>query len=428
MLLSVTAVTASTYLVRPDGTGDYATIQNALDAAVDEDIIELADGTFFGPGNRDLDFLGKQLVVRSQSGDAASCTIDCQGSESAPHRGFVFHSGEDPASTVARLTIRNGHIAHYLGGGGILIHQQSAPTIEECIFVDNYGNLGGGVAFREDSAPVITGCVFENNDASGGGGIFGVDWYSSAVISLCSFVGNTALAGGGAYFDTASPAFSDCRFEGNAAANEGGALFFMECFDLPSLQNCWIAENSAGIVGGGMYLIYTSPDAQHCVLADNVAALKGGGICMDECYAPVYRNFTFVGNSAPQGAGLFVGYAPLTLENCIVAFGTGSEAIRCEFGGTAALLCCDVFGNTGGDWVGCLAGQPGVDGNIGADPLFCDLPTGDYTIRDNSPCVAFSPPNPACDLIGALDVGCTGSAVERKSWSAVKTEYRLSGK
>ena len=47
-----TIVWATTYLVNPEGTGDFPTIQAAIDAVVDGDIIELNDGTFTGDGNR----------------------------------------------------------------------------------------------------------------------------------------------------------------------------------------------------------------------------------------------------------------------------------------------------------------------------------------------------------------------------------------
>jgi hypothetical protein len=42
-------VSATTYLVTPDGTGDYPTIQLAVDAVVDGDIIELTPRTFIHP-------------------------------------------------------------------------------------------------------------------------------------------------------------------------------------------------------------------------------------------------------------------------------------------------------------------------------------------------------------------------------------------
>jgi hypothetical protein len=42
--------------VYPDGSGDLPTIQAALNASPRGTIIELADGTYAGEGNRDLDF------------------------------------------------------------------------------------------------------------------------------------------------------------------------------------------------------------------------------------------------------------------------------------------------------------------------------------------------------------------------------------
>jgi hypothetical protein len=94
----------------------------------------------------------------------------------------------------------------------------------------------------------------------------------------------------------------------------------------------------------------------------------------------------------------------VTLENTIVAFGTQSDAVYCEGGGSATLSCCDLYGNAGGDWVGCIADQYGVNGNISENPLFCNLNNGPFTIAEDSPCAPFSPPNDECDLIGAWPV------------------------
>lgn len=74
-----TAVLSATYEVRPDGTGDFPTIQAAVNAAANGDVIELSDGTFTGPGNRDINMLGKVLTVASQGGDPAPCIIDFEG-------------------------------------------------------------------------------------------------------------------------------------------------------------------------------------------------------------------------------------------------------------------------------------------------------------------------------------------------------------
>ena len=91
----VAPATATTYLVEPDGTGDFPTIQSAIDAAEDGDTIELTDGTFTGVGNRDLNYLGKAITVRSRSGDPNACIIDCGQAD----RGFSFISGPMILST-----------------------------------------------------------------------------------------------------------------------------------------------------------------------------------------------------------------------------------------------------------------------------------------------------------------------------------------
>jgi hypothetical protein len=124
---------AEVYLLQPDGTGDFPSIQTAMASATDGDVIELADGTYVGHANRNIDFLGKAVILRSQSGNAEACVIHCQGGAALQSRGFHFHSGEGPASVVQAITVTHGN-ADY--GAGILC-ESSAPTILDCVFLDN---------------------------------------------------------------------------------------------------------------------------------------------------------------------------------------------------------------------------------------------------------------------------------------------------
>jgi hypothetical protein len=64
-----------------------------------------------------------------------------------------------------------------------------------------------------------------------------------------------------------------------------------------------------------------------------------------------------------------------------------------------------------------------VNGNLSADPLFCDIAHGDLMIQEDSPC-APSNSGVTCDLIGALGVGCGTVSVESKSWGQIKGLYR----
>lgn len=85
--------------------GEYATIQAAVDASADGDVIILADGIYTGPGNASVDLLGKAITVRSESGPEA-CIIDA---EQQPG-GFRLVSGETRETVIAGLTIRNVHV------------------------------------------------------------------------------------------------------------------------------------------------------------------------------------------------------------------------------------------------------------------------------------------------------------------------------
>ena len=169
VVLSAAMASAETYLVNPDGTGDYPTIQAAIDAVIEGDIVELSDGTFTGGGNRDVDFLGKAICVRSVSGDPGSCIIDCQGSMSSPHRGFVFHSGETNTTVLTGITITNGYAT--ANGGGVSCTSGSAPLISDCNLIHNSaGENGGALYCTSNSDLTLDNCLFIDNTAEIYGG------------------------------------------------------------------------------------------------------------------------------------------------------------------------------------------------------------------------------------------------------------------
>ena len=99
-----------------DGTGDYPTIQDAIDASVSGDTLLLANGEYSGTGNWDIDFGGKDLVMKPYASNMASVIIDCLGGASGAHRAFYFHSGETPAAKIRHITITNGYLLDENGG------------------------------------------------------------------------------------------------------------------------------------------------------------------------------------------------------------------------------------------------------------------------------------------------------------------------
>ena len=66
---------------------------------------------------------------------------------------------------------------------------------------------------------------------------------------------------------------------------------------------------------------------------------------------------------------------------------------------------CDVWGNTGGDYVNCAAAPD----DMSVDPLFCAPVARDLTLRDDSPCLPEN--NTWGALIGAYGAGGCGTSV-----------------
>ena len=91
--------------------GDQPTLQAGIDASVDGDVVLLADGTYTGVGNYNVDLSGKSITVKS-SGGAENCIIDCQQNG----RGFMAYLGE--TVTFEGLTVNNGDAGEGNDGGG----------------------------------------------------------------------------------------------------------------------------------------------------------------------------------------------------------------------------------------------------------------------------------------------------------------------
>lgn len=223
----------------------YSTIQAGVDAAVGGDVVIVADGIYRGEGNRDIDFWGKAITVRSENG-AATCTIDCEDTTQAFHRGFNFHSNETLESVVDGFTIING----YSDVGGGISCNPGSPTIKNCVIKDNsvFGSGGGMIVISGE--PIVRNCVFEGNTAaSAGGGM--CNYMSDSAVINCIFKANVGtLKGGGVYNSNANgAAFIGCMFVGNLTGSEGGGMY--NWVSRPSVINCTIATNRAGYLGGG---------------------------------------------------------------------------------------------------------------------------------------------------------------------------------
>jgi hypothetical protein len=323
----------------------YSTIQGAIDAAVNGNTVIILSGTYTGAGNKNLDFGGRAITVRSLDPEdpsvVAATVIDCQNSG----RGFYFHSDEGPNSVVSGLTITRGRTGR---GGGIYCNSTS-PTIEHCVISycdaaewDPYlWAYGGGIACVLDSEAVIYDCIVYRNIAEGGGSV------------ICE-QGGTAV-GGGIYCS------SSCNV---------------------TVMNCVVAENQCRGGDGG------PGDPPQCGAQDGGHAYGGGIFCAEGTIinCDVLNNKVVGGASAgaspgnANGGGIASGAA--IVSDCIIR-GNDAEQVYRYWAGDGPTV---TYSNVEGGYSG--------TGNIDADPCFVSGLYGDYYLSQisagqmvDSPCV-----------------------------------------
>ena len=160
--------------VKQDGTGDFSTIQSAINSADNGDTILVWPGTYY----ENVDYSGKNITLSSRmltTGDPSykyntiidgnhngSCVLVNKGEKNAYLYGLKLQHG----SGFSEYTTNDRN------GGGIYINYSSTLNITNCIIRDNIvTNSGGGILCGFYSNAIISATTICNNHAylSGGG-------------------------------------------------------------------------------------------------------------------------------------------------------------------------------------------------------------------------------------------------------------------
>lgn len=379
-------------------SASYPTIQSAIDAAGPGDVVLLQAGVFSGPGNRDLDFQGRNLTVRGGGGGAEACIINAQGLG----RGFIFQSGESPATRVESLTII-GSLAPL--GAAVLCQAASSPTLVDLIITINgsMASTGGGIACIEASEPTLVGCTIANNLAGTGGAVYCQQ--SSPEVRECIIDGNHATeAGGGIACVSANPLIRRCLIESNSATDGGGVSCTIG--SEPVFEACTFSANSALTRGGGIYAVTSHPRVQDCLLHANAAG-SGGGLAARISSSPSIVNCTFIENEAGDASSHDARFqsGSAALSNCILWGSAPGTRVGVSSSSATYLDHCVVKDGI----LGISAGSPDAlvwgPGNLDKDPLFTDPDAGDFSLTAGSPAIdagdpAFVPEPGQTDLDG----------------------------
>ncbi len=448
--------------------GDYATIQEAIDAAHDGNVVLVDEGTYF----ENINFKGKAITVASYyyfDGDTShiSNTIIDGSQNTNPDSGSVvyFISGEDTTSVLCGFTITGGSGSYWPGwdmyGGGGIMMDAGGKVLHNKItgnhLVSTKGLYGAGIV--ASSYEMKGNIVIEQNDItynsivspkmSGGGGIqIPLRWWKGGycrvknnIISNNSVTctGTFKTVGGGLILSLTLPTIGEVIIENNIVSRNE-----LHC---------------VAAIGAGIYVAYFEPGGtiidnnpipiiQNNIITNNYSQDKGGGLGVwtvennhqsNSFIAPqpAFINNTIVNNKAKDGCGMFnYDSYPLLLNNIMWndLSASGSREIFNDDidypeysdhinNGIISMH----YSNVQGGWVG--------EGNRDAEPLFVDAANGDFNLNENSPGIGWGVDSimvngktytcPALDYYGnirpnSIDAGVDMGAIESEYVTDIK--------
>ena len=234
--------------------GYFTTIQGAIDAAVDGDIVRVNVGTYV----ENINFNGKDITVESVGGPELTI-ID----------GFTITNGSGTPGETSDIL-----------GGGILIHYASSPILKNLIISGNSAVIGeepdgagGGIAVSVQSNPVLEKIIITDNHSVWGGGL--------------SIAHNS------------SPSVKDLEIYGNTVSQAGAGVYIGQ-FAAPYFEDVYIHSN-VGVAGGGLFLHdHATPTFNKITVEGNRGSNGGGGMLTNHASTPKVVNSIFYGNIPDQ--------------------------------------------------------------------------------------------------------------------------------
>jgi predicted outer membrane repeat protein len=276
---------------------DFPTIQAAITASSDGDVIEIAAGTYH---EFDISPLQKAITLRGAThGDGLpATTIDSQG-QGDSIMGFI---GEGNDTIIEHLVFTGAS-----GKGWAPVTMFHAhPTMINCTFRDNVSTGIGGGVYNLNGAPSFIDCRFVNNTANWGGGY--ACWETGQpdhpLFLRCTFSGNTAVLGGAFANQRSSPVLVECVFRDNIATEHGGAFFNegTDCcehwFSDVIMERCVFEQNTAAESGGAICnSTFGTTTLDGCTVADNAAGLEGSAIASSTATMAILTGSTVCPNT-----------------------------------------------------------------------------------------------------------------------------------
>ncbi|MFA7256541.1 MAG: choice-of-anchor Q domain-containing protein, partial [Kiritimatiellales bacterium] len=379
-------------------------LQAVLLAAAPYDIILVADGTYTGAENRNLDFLGKPLMLLSENGPT-NCILDCENE----NRGFYLKN--NAGSVIQGIQILQGFSGwdtspgNGLGGAVCCINVNL--LFENCCFLSNTAVDAGGVVYAENSSIIFKNSVFKDNGTDdpylwGGLCCFPGSSFEGSSIEIfgCTITGT--LGDEGIVFNG-----SDFLLQNNVFSNNVCCVLDGDD-STGSINNCVFVENQSSYRSGGAFFSDSDVMFANCVFKNNSVESSGtqSGALFLWGGALLAQNCLFSENSSEAGVvNLYQGF--IWLENCTL-FSNQCPALCNSVLGDLIVRNTILWGNESGSYdtdqwgldieFSCLPETVGTN-NIHVDPMLISETGG---LLPNSPCIDRSSDliAPATDMQG----------------------------
>ena len=252
--------------------GDYATIEEAIDA-LEDGVLCVEAGTYV----ENLRITGKAIRLVGMEGPARTI-LDGGGAPTS-----TLAIDQRPAhldqSTVEGFTVRGGST---LGNGGGIHVSNASPLLRKLYVQFNRADSGGGgLEFNASESRLedvrIRGNTAGTATSSGEGG------------GLRAFESNLGM--------------ERIHISGNKVEGSGGGLY-MESGEVLA-ENLDVRGNSGDVVGG-VYLVATSGSVRDFVVFDNSGSARGAGIDLEDCDLEIFGGFVASHYSFSEGGGIFI--------------------------------------------------------------------------------------------------------------------------
>jgi hypothetical protein len=411
----VPPATARTWTISPRRPDAPNPIQEAAFLAAPGDTLLLEPGTYFGEV---YFYFGVALIGR----DGPEVTVlDAH----ADYNGINFQAFSPGEFLIQGVTVTGSHSWEcrptYGGCNTAALALQGDVEVRDCIIADNCAGFPG--VFGSGDLRVID-TQFARNEVS------------------CDYAGT-----GGIHWETGTVLIEGCTFEGSfefSMIDVADGSITVRRSTIRSSYGIWLRggmteavfEDSSVFTGivhqSGRLLIRGCTLASGTRIGENAAEALFEGNLFEQ------RGPIQVGGPATRVEIRRNTFAPLRHDGTALAIVNGGantiieqnvftgsrRGLHVAFVPGMVIRCNNSWGNET-NWDG-IPDLEGIDGNISADPLFCEPAEGDFTVAENSPVL---PSNNSCGVqMGAFGAGCKAMPVEPLSWGRIKGMYRIRGR